>query len=72
MPKQKPVLKLSVYRLRRGIEEKSCPRCSVREGRYIYYPTSDYGERTLENGSVVPQSWCKNCRNKNGGRRAKD
>lgn len=64
-------LKRSVYRKRGAVDYKSCPRCSAREGRLVFYPVADYGERTMENGAIVPQSWCRACRNK-GGRHAEN
>lgn len=64
-------LRRSVYRKRGKKVFKSCPRCSIRKGKHVYYPIEDFGERTMENGDVVPQSWCRGCRNK-GGRHAQN
>ena len=71
MNTEEQTLNRSVYRKRRGKEFKSCPRCSVEKGELVFYPLDDYGERTLEDGKIVPQSWCRGCRNK-GGRHAKN
>ena len=65
-------LKRSVYRRRRGKEYKSCPRCSVQAGKLVFYPLDEYGVRTMEGGDVLPQSWCRGCRNKGGKRHAKN
>jgi hypothetical protein len=64
-------LNRSVYRTRGGKQFKSCPRCSVKKGKLVFHPLEEYGERKMENGDIVPQSWCRGCRNK-GGRNAKN
>lgn len=64
-------LNRSVYRKRGKTMFKSCPRCSVQAGKLVFHKLEEYGERTMEDGKVVPQSWCRGCRNK-GGRHAKN
>lgn len=50
-------------------KRKTCPHCSLREGRFIYKSMESFGERVDDkSGKVIPQSWCYACRsNKNAG-----
>jgi len=47
---------------RKDKKEKTCPRCSIRAGERVYkkFP-DDFGTREMR-GTVVPQSWCIECR----------
>jgi hypothetical protein len=51
-------------RLNRSVRsgnQKSCPKCSVREGQFVFYPLKQFGVRN--NGGVeMLQSWCNSCR----------
>lgn len=49
----------------RGVEYKSCPRCSVRAGRLVFHKLEAYGERVV-NGETYYQSWCYDCRRGKG------
>lgn len=41
---------------------KSCPECSGRAGRHVFYREDDFGTRDMGDGRVIPQSWCPTCR----------
>ena len=40
---------------------KSCPHCSQREGKHVFYEYESFGFRDM-NGRVRVQSWCGPCR----------
>ena len=42
-----------------GDRDKSCPKCSVREGVHAYHPYRHFGMRK---GGTVIQSYCPGCR----------
>lgn len=42
--------------------KKSCPRCSVRAGEFVYKSLAEFGERQMEDGRMLIQSWCTDCR----------
>ena len=52
----------STYVQRGTIRYKSCPNCSQVLGQHAYYPEDSFGLRTLEDGKVIIQSWCRGCR----------
>lgn len=41
---------------------KSCPECSGRVGAHVFYRLEDFGDREMEDGRIIPQSWCPACR----------
>lgn len=51
----------SLYKTERGRELKSCPACSQREGRHVFYPIAQFGSRE-DNGRIYVQTWCVACR----------
>lgn len=40
---------------------KSCPRCSVRKGVFVFHDMTRFGMR-LNHGQYMIQSWCLDCR----------
>lgn len=57
---KRPNLKLSQFR--NGGQEKSCPRCSERAGKLVFFPLGTFGYRAMADGSTQIQTWCKDCR----------
>lgn len=53
-------LRVTVYR--EDDEFKSCPRCSARDGRHVFYALDDFGDRRPHGGDAIIQSWCRPCR----------
>lgn len=51
----------SLYKTERGREFKTCPCCSQREGRHVFYPVSAFGLREMD-GRILIQAWCVTCR----------
>ncbi len=47
-----------------GQRFKSCPACSERAGRHVFYAFDHFGMRTMPDGQVIVQSWCPACRSK--------
>lgn len=47
---------VSQYKVVRGVKMKSCPSCGK------FQPLADFGERQIEPGKFIPQSWCPTCR----------
>ena len=41
---------------------KSCPNCSKKAGRHVFYSADSFGNRTMADGHVIIQSWCGPCR----------
>ena len=56
------LLRTSVYLTTAAGKLKSCPRCSLREGRHVFYREETFGTRTMQSGDVIIQSWCPACR----------
>jgi len=58
-------LNISVYNSR---DQKSCPKCSVENGReHVFYDQSDFGfteKRITKNNPKGIQSYCKTCRSR--------
>lgn len=50
------------YRDERGWWFKSCPKCSRKVGKLVWYELGSFSHRTMPNGQVLPQSWCGECR----------
>ena len=42
---------------------KSCPNCSERDGRHVYFKYEDFGFRMMGEHRRV-QSWCAPCRSR--------
>jgi hypothetical protein len=53
---------LRVAAYRDGDRLKSCPQCSARAGRHVFYLLDDFGERRPRGGDPIIQSWCRECR----------
>lgn len=51
----------SLYATVRGVDLKSCPRCSRAEGRPVFYPVESFGTRE-DKGTLRVQTWCGPCR----------
>jgi len=49
----------------KGDRDKSCPKCSVRQGVHVYYSYHHFGMR---HGGTVVQSWCPTCRSGGAGK----
>jgi len=47
-----------------SVEEdiKTCPECSGRLGRHVWYHLDDFGKRMFQ-GKEYMQTWCRACRN---------
>jgi hypothetical protein len=60
MKKNNPLAR-STYKSERGRQMKSCPCCSQREGRLVFKPLEEFGERAIGE-SILPQPWCAECR----------
>ncbi|USD36535.1 hypothetical protein [Ferrimonas sp. SCSIO 43195] len=56
-------LNLSLFRSHDGQPLKSCPKCSMQQGRHVFYPETLFGWRLLKGQSQL-QSWCPACRSK--------
>lgn len=59
--------KLNESQYKKGETYKSCPKCSVADGKeHVFYPyPSDFGEtekRITKNNPNGAQSYCQNCR----------
>lgn len=63
---QKCKKRLNEVQYRENGKLKSCPECSRRYERHAYYHLEEFGYRTMADGSVILQSWCKMCRSKRG------
>lgn len=50
------------YRDQKGAWYKSCPECSRRAGKLVWYRLDEFSHRTMGDGKVIPQSWCSPCR----------
>lgn len=46
----------------KGIDYKSCPKCSADAGVHVFYKTVDFGFRDMGDGRHIVQSWCPSCR----------
>lgn len=55
-------LRRSLKVMREGVSLKSCPECSGRAGYHVFYRLEDFGDREMEDGRIIPQSWCPACR----------
>lgn len=52
----------SQYAAHKGIDFKSCPKCSADAGVHVFYKTEDFGYRDMSDGRHLVQSWCPSCR----------
>ena len=48
-----------------GVRLKSCPNCSKRKGRHVFYLEEYFGYRNMGDGRVYIQSWRPECRAEN-------
>ncbi|ASE41978.1 hypothetical protein CEP69_03880 [Citrobacter braakii] len=55
-------LRRSLNVMLEGVPHKSCPECSGRSGYHVFYLLEDFGDRVMEDGRIIPQSWCPACR----------
>lgn len=58
-------LRWSHYRVDPDTEEvthKTCPNCSQREGRFVWYPIESFGFRVMSDNKILPQAQCGPCR----------
>ncbi|PNO81128.1 hypothetical protein MC77_020455 [Citrobacter koseri] len=46
----------------KGVDYKSCPKCSADAGVHVFYKTEDFGYRDMGDGRHIVQSWCPSCR----------
>ena len=50
------------YRDPAGVWYKTCPECSRRAGKLVWYALEEFSYRTVGTGHAIPQSWCSPCR----------
>jgi hypothetical protein len=55
-------LRQSVTMKTRSERLKSCPECSGRRGRHVFYREEAFGSRDMGDGREIIQSWCPECR----------
>lgn len=53
----------SITKVVKGLQYKSCPKCSQNAGKHVFYEYGAFGMRHMQKtGKDIVQSWCPGCR----------
>lgn len=58
-------LRHSIIKVVKGLQYKSCPKCSQNAGKHVFYEYGSFGMRHMQTGKYIVQSWCPRCRPQN-------
>lgn len=64
-PACKKSLRNSITKVVKGLQYKSCPKCSQNAGYHVFYEYGAFGMRHMQTGDYIVQSWCPSCRPQN-------